>query len=344
MFVPANVMVFSGTGNHDLARDILAKFGELGSCRLQFSHLNMDTFPDGESDLRIPDWKDIRGKTVILFQSMPTSELADQFLALAWAIKHQYGASEIVAVVPFMLYRRQDHPENMDEIHRNLWLIQNMKANGVDKLILCDIHSGVTLANCEKVGIQAWNVDPTPAYRQHLQMRQDVAMRGGRKLFVYSPDRGSVGRAVTLAKELGVGVAVTLKKRLHSGEVMIDDEAKKIIEELRATHNVEIILADQTLAGQSVVMREDELSTGGTAHKTGRMLMNDLRVHEVFFCATHAVCAPGWKRKLIDRSPFAHIYLGDTIERPYAKATGGMVTPVSMAGVIAVTLFEVLSR
>ncbi|MDD5071159.1 MAG: ribose-phosphate diphosphokinase [Patescibacteria group bacterium] len=350
MVIQNSFVVLGGTGNHDLDKGILAVVNDLARTRLSFLHLNMDDFSDGEDDFRITHPEKIAGKHVILFQSLHSDSrqnLERQFLTLAWAAKFQYGAKSIVAVVPFMSYRRQDHPEKTDEIHRNLWLLHNMKANGVDKLILCDIHSCVTLENCKKVGIEAWNVDPSAAFAEILKPRVDLSRSRSQPFFVYSPDKGSIRRAVSLAREFGVPVIVSLKNRLHDCSVAAEENPEKLttieveLAELQEKFGVPISLAEESLNGASICIREDELSTGATAVLTGKSL-KQAGAKEIFFCATHPVCTKGWKRKIIDNNPFDAIILGDTVPRPYRKETGGEVITVSMARVIANQLFVII--
>ncbi|MDD5032218.1 MAG: ribose-phosphate diphosphokinase [Patescibacteria group bacterium] len=350
MIIQDNFVVLGGTGNHELDKCILAIVNDLGRTRLSFLHLNMDDFPDDEDDFRITHPERIAGKHVILFQSVHNDSrqnLERQFLTLAWAAKYQYGAKSIIAVVPFMSYRRQDHPEKTDEIHRNLWFVHNMQANGVDELILCDIHSDVTLENCEKIGIKVYNVDPSPAFASILKPRVGLSRAKGRQFFVYSPDRGSIRRAASLAKELGVPVMVSLKNRLHDCSVAAEEDPEKLaaikreLAELQERFGVPISLAGEDLNDASICIREDELSTGGTAVMTGKAL-KQAGAGEIFFCATHPVCTKGWKRKIVDDNPFTAILLGDTIPRPYRKETGGEVSTVSMARVIANQLFVIM--
>lgn len=345
-----NLVAIGGTGNHDLDQCILSAFNKLGGIGLRFTHLNMDVFSDDEDDFRITKFQEIKGKHVILFQSLHRESLENlerQFLTIAWAAKHQYGAKSIIAVLPFMSYRRQDHPEKKGEIHRNLWFVHNMKANGVDKLILCDIHSDVTLQNCEKVGIQAWNVDPSPAFSSWLMSRVKLSQKNDKPFFVYSPDKGSIRRAVSLAKELGVSVVVSLKNRLHDCTVIVEENPETLeriqieLDELRNNFGVPISLAGENLNGADICIREDELSTGSTAVMTG-LALKQAGAGDIYFCATHPICTKGWKRKIIDNNPFSAILLGDTIPRPYRKTTDGGITTIPMAQVIADKLFEVV--
>lgn len=349
MFNSQDIVVVGGNGNHDLDKGILSSLNTLANTELKFSHLNIDVFPDGEADFRFLNWRlQVRGKEAIVFQSMATDtehtgqEYGWEFLQIVWALKHQYGVSSVIAVVPFMLYRRQDHPEKEEEIHRNLMFLQMIKFAGVDKLILCDIHSQQTMINCEQIGLPVWNVDSTKAFAGQLKPFVDVSHREGREFFIYAPDAGSVPRAVALGKLLEVKVAVSLKNRAHTGEITVVDN-KDVWERLVKEFGEQIFLAGHNLKGVDLCTRDDEVTTATTASKTGWRLRDEFGVNHLFGCFTHPVCVPGWKRVLVDSGPFQRLFCGNSIYRGYEKSTGGEVVTVDLAPVIAETLFEVLS-
>jgi phosphoribosylpyrophosphate synthetase len=351
-FDPERFVVLGGNGNHDLHARIITRVNEFAQKDLRsglvFDDINFDDHPDGEDAFMIPSFERLRGRHLILFQTMYGTEphhgndYAREFLTTAWAATKQYGAKDITAVVPFLRYRRQDHPEDhSEEIHRNLELIEDMANRGVKRLILCDIHSPQTLKNCEASGIQAWNVSPAPAFADNLKLRVALAAKQNRPFRVYSPDENAIPRGISLAKELGVEVAVTLKKRSATGSVSMVN-ASGSIDKLIEKHQFPLIVADESLRDNTIAIIDDEWSTGGTARMNALYLKNELGVQEVLYCATHAVCASGWKSKMLSNNPFDLVLLGDTIEKSYEKSTAGVVTRVSMARLIAQQLFMVL--
>lgn len=334
--------VIGGTGNHDLDRHTIEVVNDLGFENLDFMNLNIDVFPDGEQDFRIDQFHDLRDKQLILMQSSYNDDLLIQFLQLAWAAKFQYGVRSITAVVSFLRYRRQDHPEIPEEINRNRWVAQMMAACGVDRIILCDVHSEETIKNMEEVHIEVHNVSSAPAFAAKLRAYVEVARSQGQKFFVYSPDKGSIARAISLARELQVELIVTLKKRLHTGEAAIDDDPGKL-EELIAQYHYPLELASrEKVAGSIVVIKDDEINTGGTCRLTGWHVRDKLGAAQVICCLTHPVCAPGWKRKFFDNNPFDNIFFGNTIPRNYEKSTGGAITTVHMSQVLGNELFRVM--
>ncbi|MBT4349389.1 ribose-phosphate pyrophosphokinase [bacterium] len=343
MFDSQEFAIIGGTGNHDLDAKVLHWINQWGGCHLKFHHLDMDIFSDGEDDFNIEGSENLTGRHVIVFQSMYNMRLMNQFLTLAWSAKTEHGAKSIIGVVPFYMYRRQDHPEKSEEIQRNLWLAHQMAANHVDKLILCDIHSLVTMKNCEKEGIEVWNVDPTQAYTSQIQVWAELARQEMREFYVHSPDLGSVARSLVLARALDAKLAVTPKHRLPTGEVEIIKDTG-LIKRLCRQHKTKRIVVDEDLVGATVVLCDDEISTGSTAKLNAQRLVKEIGVHEVLFYASHAVCTPGWKRVLVKGNAFTRIFLGNTIPRGYEKATGGKIIEVDLSLEIARQLFLVMHQ
>jgi len=335
--------VLGGTGNHDLDQGILNVLNvlRLGRRPLHFDHLLMDEFADGEPDFRIKTPDRIKGRHVLLFQSIHTGDLAEQFLTLVWACKYQYDAASITAVVPFFRFRRQDHREKDHEIDRNAMMAHMMRAAGVDHIVICDAHSQKTLDNLTASGIDAHNADPTSAFAAELHPVVEKTQREGREFFVYAPDAGSIMRAIRLADLLGVRVAASIKKRAHSGtiELVHDDD---VWAKLQERYGGRLIRTEDLPTGSVVCVREDEVASGSTARKSGWKLRNEHGAHAVHFCATHPVLTRGWRRTFIDDSPYGIMLLGNTIHRSYEKRTGGLVTEIDMSAVIAHTLLPIV--
>lgn len=336
----------SGNGHFELSREILEKFKRLAKVNIEYLHLNDGMFADGEPDQMIPQHEKIKGKIALLFQSIHPHSLGlqDEFTTLIWATKKQYGAKMVIGIVPFMCYRRQDHPENTDEIHRNLMFVEELKNKGLDALVLCDIHSKQTLINCQNVGLPVWNTDPTFAFKEIISPLARKSGKNSNNFHIYSPDLGSAERAAKLAKSLGVSVAITLKERSMSGEVKINQsKIQKLLNHLSKDFGVIFFYADNRLKGSHVCIREDELDTGTTARTTAFMLREKFQVSKVTLCATHAVFSPGWRRKLLFGDPFDYIFIGDTIPRTYRRQTGGKIITVGMASLIAGELFTAVN-
>ncbi|MFA6253032.1 MAG: ribose-phosphate pyrophosphokinase-like domain-containing protein [Patescibacteria group bacterium] len=346
------IMLFCGRGdtNH-LAADIINVVNNrrIGESRLELDHTDFEHFPDGEPDFAFEKWHKIRGKDAVLFVSTHSLELVLEALILIYAIKKRYGAKSLTVVQPFMAFRRQDHPEINEEFHLNYWFIYNLKANGADRLILCDVHSEETRQNCELVGLEYHHVKPTPLYAAALREPIAQASELGKQTKVLSADMGSLLRTIALAKILKLPVLLSLKKRKETGNIVTNVPPTpahlEMITKMEAEHDIKIeLMSEEAVKDVYIIIREDELDTAGTASDTCRDLLQ-AHAYRVDLVVTHMKCSPGWKRKAGRRKncPFTQVIAGDTIYRgSYENRTGGIIQHVSVAPVIAEKLTEIL--
>ncbi len=330
-------IIFSGQGHYELASKTLQWLNNSAGTDFRFSHINFDSYPDGEDDFRITEPDKIKGKNVIIFQSCNTLELKEQFLTLVFACKHQYQAIKVIAVIPFMMYRRQERKEKNLEVNRNLKFAMEMKAMGVDEIIVCDIHSKTTLNYFKELDILAHNTSGAKIFAELLE----PTLAEEEKACIYSPDKGSIARAINLAKILHLPVIFDLKERNSEGVISQKELKKTVLDSLKEEFEYPIKPAED-IKGQIIIMVEDEVATGGTAKMTARKLKKR-GAEKIIFCATHPVCTSGWKRTFVEDSPFNKIILGNTLDRGYKKSTGGKVTNASMHPVLAIKLLAIIN-
>jgi|SRR3989344_4378670 len=352
------VIFLSGNGNHALGREILINLSETLGEKCSFDHINYSKFQDGELDNRIPLYKKVKGKTVVFYQSIYNQDLATEALDLIWALKHQYGAKYIIGVFPFMLYRRQDpkmeiNPDEFnykeakpDEIQRLRMIISILAFCGLNEMLVGTPHSDSMEKYAKESGIIFHEIDVS---RIFSNMIQTLIKDNERNLIrVYSPDWGSVPRAIKVAKILNCPVLFNLKDRKIDGETKIVEAELKDIEDkitwAKETFDFEEIYyaTHDLVAGMIIIMMEDEVATGGTANDTGLLLRKYL-VKDLYFLATHPVLTLGWRNKLLKHNPFTKIVFTNTIPRTYEKQTGGEVLDLSIAPQFGSVLFKILN-
>lgn len=340
-----NVLFFSGNGNHALGKKILKDLSEYVGVDLNFRHINFSRFPDIEPDNKIPQYELIAGKTIVLYQSMFNAKLMEEFLELVWAMKRQYHAKEIIGVIPFLRFRRQDHSEKIEEVDRLRMLIDRLKHAGVDQLITVTPHSPkMMLKNCQTYGIKFHPTDMSEIFAQAIRTLLDGEEKN---TLIYAPDEGSISRAVGLAQILGFEVIFTLKKRGLNNTAEIAGPDQREIDELIARAKQELDFPEISYAtadkikGAIILMIEDEIASGETANQTGRHL-KALGADTLIFSATHAVCTAGWQRKLFHEDPFDKTFIADSVPRDYENSTGGRMHDLSVSSVLAAGLYKVL--
>lgn len=339
-----DVIFFKGLDNPELADKLILKLREYAGQNPRVEHINYHKFSDCEFDDAFASCATIKNKVVVFFECLKDLETVIRFLQVCWAAKYRYGAKYVIATVSFMHYRRQDRPEKFEEIPRNDWLIEMLKYNGVDELIVTTPHSEYMAKNCHKHGIAFRAVDPSEAFasvlRPLLPEKDD-----GKKAIIYAPDEGSIQRAIALAHFLDVGVLFNLKHRAFDNETsMIDADEKMIQGIIDKYHFADLKYATPELIKDIyVIMVEDEVDTGGTGNRQGRLL-RQYGAAAVFFCATHAVFSNGYKRKFFSHNPFAKIIMCNTVLRTAEQRTGGLIHDVQMAGLIASAIYRVLQK
>lgn len=324
---------------------------------IQWKHLDMRRFPDGEPDFRIEDHENIEGKNVVIFQSIYDLPYENQTIDLIWACKKQYKAKKVILVAPFFRYRRQDHPEIKKEINRNLRFCQSLKKAGLDEIIICEIHSQETIKNLQNVSIVTHHITPHALYAQKLLPVIKAAKEENKEVYLYSPDKGSIPRAASVAEELEklgykISISVTFKKRITGSDTKVTQNKEELKKIQQKYPNLNIFATDKRLKDSIVIMLEDELSTGGTAKNNGNLLKENYEVYGAIFIAAHPVCTWGWKGKFIDKTPFSPITLkdkvfpgimfGNTILRHYEKRTGHIVEDINFDALIAEKVFKIM--
>jgi len=335
-------MFYSGSGNYKLSSDIMKHLREYLGGETRFSNIDFWEFSDDEPNTRLPQWMDIADKDVVICSSISNRELVAELLDLSYAAKRRYQCRRLIVVVGFMTYRRQDHDERMEEFCRLEMLIDQLKHVGVDEIITVSPHSSEKLNKfCKKFGVQLFEVDPSPIFASTLRTYSTKDM------VCYSPDEGSIPRALALASILGGKTIFSLKKRGLNNEVAIrlEDASKvqEVIDFYQKKYGVTIYYAlPEEIKGKSIVMVEDEVTTGKTANMTGQRLKS-LGADWLSLIATHPVLIKNWQGLLFDNNPFDKIIMGDTIPRDYKKRTGGLIHDITVAELLAQKLYSRLT-
>jgi phosphoribosylpyrophosphate synthetase len=357
--VAEDIVFLSGNGNHPLGAEILLQLSELFGQRCNFSHINFNSWPDGERDDSIRDNTQLKGKVVVFYQSMFRENLMLEAMDIIHACKHQYGAKYIIGVFPFLWNRRQDpvmeasetngrKVAKPQEFQRLRMLLSHLRHAGLDEMLVATPHSTAMAKYCQEFGIIFREIDPSHLFANAL--RTFVHEEDFELVKIYSPDLGSIGRAVELARILNCPVLFNEKNRAINSDTTVidpvsDEESVKLVSRLRKLYDFENINygTSELVNGRIVVMTEDEVASGGTANGTAKRLMR-LGVKSVFLLATHAVLTPGWRNKLFSDDPFGKVILTNTIPRGYEKRTGGKIYDISLGGPFASKLYQALNR
>src|SRR5829696_4125058 len=131
---PSEMKIFSGSAHRELAGRIA------DYCRLPMGDATVDSFPDGETMVKINE--NIRGRDVFLVQPTcpPTNQNIMELLIMVDAARRA-SAMRITAVVPFFGYARQDR-KDQPRVPITAKLVANLLTSaGVNRVLTMDLHA-----------------------------------------------------------------------------------------------------------------------------------------------------------------------------------------------------------
>ncbi len=280
-------MILSGRHSQSLA----AELAELLDDAL--APVSFDRFPDGEVMASIGDLAPTDGDRAVVVASTPTSESHLELLQLQDAAR-EAGFDEVVTVLPYMGYARQDRafepgqPVSARAVARAI-------STGADRVLTIDPHEA---AVCEFFAPTATAV--TAAGRLAEPLPDELVD----PLFL-SPDAGAVDLAETVQDAAGTGTVDYFEKTRHSGT------------------DVEVSPSDASVEGRDVIVVDDIIATGSTMSEAVGILQ-ERGANRVFVTCVHPLLADNAVTKL-SRAGVDAVYGTDTIERPHSAVTAAPV-------------------
>ncbi len=198
----------------------------------------ISVFSDGEIRVRIES--NMRRRHVYIIQpTAPRPNDAIMELLLMIDAAKRGSASEIIAIIPYFGYSRQDRKE-MSRVPISASLVASMiEYAGANRILTVDIHSEQE---------EGFVKIPWDNIYASYTLLPEIKKRKLANLVVASPDKGGVVRATGYARLLAAeGIAIVYKER----DLNINDTSKA----LSMVGDVE---------GKNVLLTDDMLSTGGT--------------------------------------------------------------------------------
>ena len=273
----SNLSVIAGKSSEDLARRLARRL------KANFVKSEIRVFPDGESKITLIG--SLSKKKSIVVQSMYPPVDTNLVQVLSLISKAKEVSSEVIAVIPYMGYARQDREFLPGEIVTMKVLGKLFKGVGASKIIAVDIHS---IIGFKHFTIKTKNVSAIPdlvKYFKKLSLKNPL---------VVSPDQGGKERAKEFAKEFNSEYIALEKKRD------------------RKTGKVEIISRNmKEVAGRDLILVDDMISTGGSIIKATQFLKKQ-KCKRVYVACTHALLMNDAEKK-IKKSGITSIISTNTI-------------------------------
>ena len=262
-------MIVPGSASQEVAAALASELGE------PLAAVEYDWFADGETLVRVPDTDD----RAIVVASTVSDTAHVELLQLQDAAGEQ--AEEVVTVLPYMGYARQDtafeagQPVSARAVARAV-------STGTDRVVTVNPHEH---AICDFFDVPCSTVDAAGRLAEPLPALSEP-------LFL-SPDAGAIGLAETVRDAYGVGETDYFEKVRHSDT------------------DVEIQPNDPDTADRDVVLVDDIIATGSTMSTAIAQISDPARV---FVTCVHPMLVANARTKLATAGVDA-VYGTDTIER-----------------------------
>ena len=301
----SSLKIFAGGSNTILANKIGAYLGiPLGAAQIT-------RFPDSEVIVKLEE--DIRGRDVFIVQSTcdPVNETLMELLIFIDCARRA-SAERITAVIPYFGYARQDR-KDAGRTPITAKLVANLIATaGADRVLTMDLHAAQ---------IQGFFDIPVDNLIAEPVLSACWSKHKFNDLVVVSPDVGNVKRARVYARRLGGDLAIIDKRRVNGSEV-----------------DMGRIIGD--VAGKTVLMMDDMISTAGTVCNAARICKEN-GAKAIYIGATHAVLS-GLATQRLREAPITEVVVTDTVPVPQEKIDAvGKLTVLSVADLMGEAIHRI---
>ncbi|GAB1258908.1 ribose-phosphate pyrophosphokinase [Aurantivibrio plasticivorans] len=273
----ADLMVFTGNANPDLAHKVVSKLG------IPIGDVSVDKFSDGEIAIELNE--NVRGRDVFVLQSTcePTNTNLMELIFMVDALRRA-SAGRITAVVPYFGYARQDRRVRSARVPISAKVVADMMVSvGVDRLLTVDLHAEQ---------IQGFFDVPVDNVYGSPVLLADIEKQNFDNPIVVSPDIGGVVRARAVAKQLDIDLAIIDKRRPMANVA----EVMNIIGEVE---------------GRTCLLVDDLVDTAGTLCNAAGALKEHGAKKVVAYC-THPVLS-GKAIDNINNSQMDELVITDSI-------------------------------
>ncbi|MDO5089560.1 MAG: ribose-phosphate pyrophosphokinase [Leptotrichiaceae bacterium] len=278
------IRIYAGSSSGKLAEDIVKHLD------MKLSSVQLIKFADGETFIK-PN-ESVRGCKVFVVQSTskPVNENIMELLIFIDALRRS-SAKEIIAVIPYYGYARQDRKASPREPITSKLVANLLTVAGATRVITMDLHARQIQGFFD---IPVDHMEALPILAKHF-------IKYGfnpEDTVVVSPDVGGVKRARGLARWLHTPLAIIDKRRPKANE----SEVMNIIGDVK---------------GKKAILIDDMIDTAGTICNAAKALI-EKGAMEVYACATHGIFSgPAVQR--LKESALTKVVITDSIELPEDK-------------------------
>lgn len=241
---PEDPLVFAIGASEPLGARVAARLG------IALSPLEERPFEDGEEKIR--PLVDVAGREVVVIHSLdgdadqsPNDKLC-RLLFLTGALR-DCGAARLTVVAPYLCYSRKDRRTKPHDPVTSRYVAELIEAMGAGRVLTLEVHNLAAFENGFR--IPTVHVESAPLFAAHF-----AGLVGDGPVSAISPDSGGMKRAETFRMALEGALA-----RPVAGGFM---------EKYRSTGAVTGSSFTGEVAGRTVVIFDDMISSGGTMART----------------------------------------------------------------------------
>jgi ribose-phosphate pyrophosphokinase len=271
--------VIAGSASVELATKIAKKLNA------QLITPKIHIFPDGEQKITF-NYKPKKGKIIVVQSTYPPVD-TNLFQTLCLIFQARQFSSNVIAVMPYVGYARQDKAFLSGEITTISVIASLLKEVGASQFIVVDIHSNIALNYFHKIrNLTAINL--LVDYFKKFRLKNPI---------VVAPDLYWAQNAKKFAKHLGLkSYALHKQRNRKTGKLTIKKSTLPNLE------------------GSDIILLDDMISSGNTIVKASQYLRKR-NCGKIFVACTHAILVKDAEEK-IRKSGVTKIISTNTIPNP----------------------------
>jgi ribose-phosphate pyrophosphokinase len=254
-----------------IASEICEHLSQLTESDIRVGKFKIDQFSDGEFSPQFLE--SIRDKSVFLITTLTSSDAIVKLVLSIDAAKRA-SASEVIVILPYMAYSRQDRREGHRGAIGAKAIADLIKNSGADKAILFDLHS-------EQIqGFFDMPVEHIPGWVAFTEYVQELDPTCD--WTVCSPDAGGVKRANRFYQHF-----------VKTHETATFSMLSKLRDKPNSIERMDLI---GDVNGRCVILIDDMVDTGGTLLLAAKLLKEAgaLKVHAI--CTHGVLSGPAYER------------------------------------------------
>lgn len=255
--------VLGHPSSEDLAKKIAKKLNA------KYLKANLRVFPDGESKITVTNDFGNGGIVVVSSMGPPVDSNLFQTLLLLWKARQIF--SNVIAVVPYMAYAKQDKEFLKGEIITLKTVAKMLKEAGATKLVVFDFHSKDALKFFK---IPTKNISALSLFAEYF------ANHKLRTPLIVAPDLFWKDKAEMLAAKLNAEcIALNKQRNRKTGKLVLQQPYPKF-------HK-----------GGDLIIFDDMVSTGGSVIQAIKFLKRK-NFRKIIVVCTHPVLIKDAEKKL----------------------------------------------